>query len=67
MVTGDIKHHDALQAQALGLAIVDVTHTATERAAIELMANALEQSSTRLGIEVARSAVDTNPFREANL
>jgi putative NIF3 family GTP cyclohydrolase 1 type 2 len=67
MVTGDIKHHDALQAQALGVAIVDVSHTATERAALGLMAETLEESSTRLGIEIARSGVDTNPFQEISL
>lgn len=62
LVTGDIKHHDALQAQAHNLAIIDATHTATERAAIEMLAAALELSSTRLSIEVVRSAIDTNPF-----
>jgi dinuclear metal center YbgI/SA1388 family protein len=59
LVSGDFKHHDALMAQAHGLALIDVTHTATERAAIGMMADAL---STLEGIEVVRSAVDTNPF-----
>jgi dinuclear metal center YbgI/SA1388 family protein len=63
LVTGDIKHHDALQAQAQGLAVVDATHTATERAAIEMIAQVLE-SSTRLSLEVVRSAIDTNPFED---
>jgi dinuclear metal center YbgI/SA1388 family protein len=60
MVSGDFKHHDALMAQAHGLALVDVTHTATERAAIGMMADAL---STLEGVEIVRSAIDTNPFR----
>lgn len=41
LVTGDIKHHDALQAQALGLTLIDATHAATERSAVPLIANAL--------------------------
>lgn len=57
LVTGDIKHHDALQAH--GLAIIDATHTATERAAIDMMAQVVE-SSTRF--ETVRSQIDTNPF-----
>jgi dinuclear metal center YbgI/SA1388 family protein len=59
LVTGDIKHHDALQARALGLSLLDVTHAATERAAVPMLANAL---STLSGMEVAQSAVETNPF-----
>ena len=64
LVSGDFKHHDALQAQAHNLALIDVTHSATERAAIEMIAQVLETSSTRLGFEVARSTIDTNPFAE---
>jgi dinuclear metal center YbgI/SA1388 family protein len=60
LVSGDFKHHDALMAQAHGLALVDVTHTATERAAIGMMADAL---SDLQGVKITRSAVDTNPFQ----
>jgi dinuclear metal center YbgI/SA1388 family protein len=59
LVTGDIKHHDALMAQAHGLALVDVTHTATERAAVAMIANALKNLH---GVEVVQSEIDTNPF-----
>jgi dinuclear metal center YbgI/SA1388 family protein len=58
LVTGDIKHHDALQAKASNLSIIDVTHTATERATIGMLAAALE----KLDVEVVRSRVETNPF-----
>jgi hypothetical protein len=58
LVTGDIKHHDALKARALGLSIVDATHTATERAAVGLIAEAL----SGLELEVVRCDIDTNPF-----
>ena len=59
LVTGDIKHHDALMAQAHGLALVDVTHTATERAAVAMIANALKNLHD---VEVVQSEIDTNPF-----
>lgn len=59
LVSGDFKHHDALQAQAHNLALIDATHTATERAAITMIAQVLESSSR---CEVVRSAIDTNPF-----
>ncbi|PQV63259.1 dinuclear metal center protein, YbgI/SA1388 family [Abditibacterium utsteinense] len=58
LVCGDIKHHDALQARALGLSLVDVTHAATERATIPLMAGVLE---TVAGLEVRRGEMQ-NPF-----
>ena len=64
LVTGDIKHHDALMATAHGLALIDVTHVATERAAIDLIADTLNAPSVKAqsGVEVRRSALDTNPF-----
>lgn len=59
LVTGDIKHHDALKAQALGLALIDATHTATERAAVPMLADVLRAVSD-LQVEICE--VDTNPF-----
>lgn len=59
LVTGDIKHHDALKAQALGLSLIDTTHVATERAAIKLIADAL---GATLDIPITQSQIDTNPF-----
>ena len=58
LVCGDIKHHDALQARALGLSLLDVTHAATERATIPLMAGVLEAVP---GLAVRRGALE-NPF-----
>jgi dinuclear metal center YbgI/SA1388 family protein len=59
LVTGDIKHHDALQAKALGISLIDVTHAATERAAVPMLAQAL----STLDVEVVQCATETNPFR----
>jgi dinuclear metal center YbgI/SA1388 family protein len=46
LVTGDIKYHDARQAEELGLALIDAGHFATERLAAEALA-------ARLGKEAA--------------
>lgn len=59
LVTGDIKHHDALKARALGLCLIDATHVATERAAISLLVNALRVLAD---VEIIESQSDTNPF-----
>lgn len=59
LVTGDIKHHDALKAQALGISLLDVTHAATERATIPLISKALSAVD---GIQITHGEMDTNPF-----
>ncbi len=58
-VCADIKHHDALQARARGVALVDVTHAATETATVPMMADALENID---GLSVTREAKADNPF-----
>jgi len=58
LITGDIKHHDALQAKALGISIIDVTHVATERAAVGMIFDAL----STLDAEIAKCEIETNPF-----
>ncbi len=58
LVCGDIKHHDALQARAFGLSVVDVTHAATERATIPLISAVLEAIP---GLSVRRGAME-NPL-----
>ena len=59
LVTGDIKHHDALKAQAMGLALIDATHTATERAAVPMLRDALQNVPD---VQIAVCEIDTNPF-----
>ena len=63
LVTGDIKHHDAQQAKALGLSVIDVTHVATERAAVGMIFEAL----STLEAEIALCEIETNPFSAANI
>jgi dinuclear metal center YbgI/SA1388 family protein len=38
LVTGDVKHHDALDANASGIALVDAGHSGTEEVALEMIA-----------------------------
>jgi len=61
LITGDIKHHDALQAQALGLSIIDVTHAATETAAVEMMKSTFEKMPE---IDARVFDKNTNPFEQ---
>lgn len=61
LVTGDIKHHDALRAQCGGLAVLDATHVATERAAVGMLENALRRLPD---IPLNTCLVQTNPFTD---
>jgi hypothetical protein len=42
LVTGDVKYHDARQAEELGIAMIDAGHFATEKLMIEQVADALQ-------------------------
>lgn len=63
LVTGDIKHHDALKAKSLGVSVIDATHSATERAAVSMIAHAVQ--STLKDVEVLSCEIDTNPFESS--
>jgi hypothetical protein len=60
-VTGDIKHHDALKAQARGVAIIDVTHAATETLTVKLMKSALIAGGLE-ELKIFESKSPINPF-----
>jgi GTP cyclohydrolase I len=51
-VTGDNKHHEALQAEANGLALIDAGHYNMERAAMEVFAKNLDRHLKGLGWEI---------------
>lgn len=51
-VTGDVKHHDALNANALGVAVIDAGHFETERPGMQALAERLTTSLAALGVEV---------------
>lgn len=62
LVTGDVDHHTALRARALGLALIDAGHWATERRAPELLAEGLRAALADEPVEVLVSGVSTQPF-----
>jgi len=64
LVTGDVRHHAALDALELGLALIDAGHHATEAAAMPAFATRLTAARDRLGLAapVVLSAVPTAPW-----
>ena len=61
LICGDLKHHDALDALALGLTVIDATHYATERPVVARLVSHLVE---KLGadVPVLASRVITDPF-----
>jgi dinuclear metal center YbgI/SA1388 family protein len=64
LVTGDLKYHEARDAEALGLALVDAGHFATERPMIEGLAGKLREELPARGYdaEVLEFAGEREPF-----
>lgn len=64
LVTGDVRHHAALDARTLGLALIDAGHHATEAAALPAFAARLAEHGAAAGLvaPVVRSDVDTAPW-----
>jgi hypothetical protein len=59
LITGDVKHHQALDALAAGLAVIDAGHYATEWPWVPHVA----ELASRAGADILVSAVPTDPFR----
>ncbi len=64
-VTGDVTYHQALEAQELGLSIIDAGHNPTERQALIAMKKNLENRFIKEGmdIKVFLSTKDTDVWR----
>lgn len=64
LVTGDVKYHEAREAEALGLALVDAGHFATERVMVQGLAARLEKELTESGFaaSVIEFAGEREPF-----
>ena len=60
-ITGDVKHHEAIDAKALGIAIIDAGHYGTEKTFAVNMKRLLDE---KLGgtVQVIASEVSTDPF-----
>lgn len=61
LVTGDVKYHDALDALAEGIAVVDIGHWAGEIGMVSLVAGKLKKRFPRLPVRESRAGAD--PFR----
>ncbi|NLK17025.1 MAG: Nif3-like dinuclear metal center hexameric protein [Clostridiales bacterium] len=64
LVTGEIKHHVALAAKELDVALIDGGHHSTEYPAIRVLVDMLSEYAEKSGldIEFAESQTMTNPF-----
>jgi dinuclear metal center YbgI/SA1388 family protein len=65
-VTGDLRHHPALDAAAAGLALIDAGHYATEAPALPAMCDALARLAGDRGLRamLLASAVRTEPWAD---
>jgi dinuclear metal center YbgI/SA1388 family protein len=65
LITGDVRHHEALEAEALGLALIDAGHFQTEKAALKPFANHLGNRFSEQNMEVIVEVNDTeeSPMR----
>lgn len=64
LIAGDISHHEALDALAEGMAIIDPGHYATEWFMVENLMNHLVKvmQANKKPIEFKLSTINTNPF-----
>ena len=60
-LTGEMRHHDVLAAQADGCTVVLAGHTNTERGYLKVMRKRLQQEMTSLKVVVSRK--DADPLR----
>lgn len=60
-LTGEVKHHQALQARQQGIALIAAGHFATERPVVHLLADYLQQHCATLAVH---RAMETDPFVE---
>ncbi len=65
LVTGDVKYHEARQAEELGIALIDAGHFATEQLMIEQVTQSLQAAARQLNWGVAFEAYtgEEDPFR----
>ncbi len=65
LVTGDVKYHDARQAEELGIGLIDAGHFATEKLMIEQLADSLRKAAQQRHWEIIFEAYtgEEDPFR----
>lgn len=62
LITGDLKYHQALKAEASGLSLIDITHDASEGLALSLWLPRLNQALAAHGAEAIMSTAGTDPW-----
>lgn len=62
LITGDVKYHEAQDAKARGMAVIDAGHYGTEKSFAGNFAKKLEEKSAGQ-IEIVESSVDIDPFK----
>lgn len=64
-VSGDLKYHDARNAEAVNRALIDIGHFASERIMIDALCATLQEASERLGYDAHIQAcqLEKDPFR----
>jgi putative NIF3 family GTP cyclohydrolase 1 type 2 len=60
LLTGELRHHDALRAVQAGLAVVCTRHSTSERAALVALERRLGELLA--GVSISRSSEDRDPF-----
>jgi dinuclear metal center YbgI/SA1388 family protein len=60
LLTGEVRHHDALRAAAAHLSVIVTRHSTSERCALPVLESAL--TTLLPGVTVARSTADRDPF-----
>lgn len=58
-ITGDLKYHDAQNAKAMDLCVLDAGHYGTEKIFVDNMAEIL---SRKTNCEILKTKIDINPF-----
>jgi dinuclear metal center YbgI/SA1388 family protein len=64
-ISGDIHYHDALEAQSVNRAIIDIGHFPSEHLMVDALAQKLENVISRAGIDVEIMAcnIEKDPFK----
>ena len=52
LITGDVKYHEARDAEEMGIGIIDAGHQETEEFIISYLKELLQQECKRLGNEI---------------
>jgi len=65
VITGDVRYHDAQDAIAQGISVIDIGHYQSEKFFAQFLANHInkEVNIKGLNVNVMASAIDINPFK----